>query len=429
MVDTNCHELATQMLRDTPPEIASSICEYLERPDLRNVRLLNRVFDSAARRILFRTIFLKVNSLSFSRLSKISKNETLRHCVEVVMYDGRELDLSEIPDFEDWLHYNAARGIGLATLQKREGFLARFSQQQLQEYHFNFCRYATLAQEQISQEGNEVEWLREATRRFPRLSAIEYAESEPDPEYGRELQQLNLFSHMAQQILAEPDEGLGVYNAHFWALVRAVFCGQERPQQVKFAPNLCSFKLSHGDHPGRFHSQANFLPTKLFDKPLHWKYLKKLSLENLVLSPTCLQQLIQGHSSTPRSLELSDMSLRHGDETISGSSRALWIRMVVFLSQTLSLERVRLVGYFTTDTNEAWSTGDGFVSPPLQERCLLRRIEYFITHGGTCPFTPKTSATASDVDLAVSQNEAPWIPEHSWTWEEDDTWRFVALRL
>ncbi len=102
--------------------------------------------------------------------------------------------------------------------------------------------------------------------------------------------------------------------------------------------------------------------------------------------------------------------------------------MVVFLSQSLSLERVRLVGYFTTDTNEAWSTGDVFVCPPLQEGCLLRRIEYFITHGGPCPFTPKRSATASDVDLAVSQNEEPWIPEHSWTWEEDDSWRFVALR-
>ncbi len=133
---------------------------------------------------------------------------------------------------------------------------------------------------------------------------------------------------MAQQILAEPDGGLGVYNAHFWALVRAVFCGQERPQQVKAlrgemldyedlpmldqvipqlnlkslqhlsldfvsegrgpptqtlasflksAPNLCSFKLSYGDQPGIFHNPANFLPTRLFDKPLHWKHLKNLS--------------------------------------------------------------------------------------------------------------------------------------------------------
>jgi hypothetical protein len=36
-------------LRDLPPEIANSVCEYIERQHLRNVRLLNRAFDSTAR--------------------------------------------------------------------------------------------------------------------------------------------------------------------------------------------------------------------------------------------------------------------------------------------------------------------------------------------------------------------------------------------
>jgi hypothetical protein len=60
------------------------------------------------------------------------------------------------------------------------------------------------------------------------------------------------------------------------------------------------------------------------------------------------------------------------------------------LSQSMSLERVNLVGYFTTDTNEAWSTvgHDKFVqiSPPRHEGCLANRIEHFIIHGGPCPF-------------------------------------------
>ncbi|KAH6667812.1 hypothetical protein B0J14DRAFT_172849 [Halenospora varia] len=468
------------MLRDIPPEIVSSICEYLKRPDLRNVRLLHRVFDSAARRILFRTIFLKVNSLSFGRLLEISKNETLRHHVEVVVYDGRELDLSQIPEFKNWLCYDAARGIGLAILQKREDFLARFSRQQLQEYYFNFCRYVTLAQEQISQWGNEEEWLREATRRFPRLSAIEYAESELDPEYGRELQPMSLFSQMAQEILAEPDEGLGFCNAHFWALVRAVFCGQERPPQVKAlrgemldyeyfpmlnqavpqlnlrsvqrlsldfvsegqgtatqtlasflkcAPNLSTLRLSFGDQPGLLHNPATFLPTGLFDQSLHWNHLRDLSLQNLVLSPSRLQQLLRGHSTTLRSLELSDMTLQLGSETIVGGDRALWIRIIEFLSQSLSLNRIKLVGYFMADTNEAWTTSAGagyaFICAP-QGRCLLSRIEHFIIHGGPCPFTLKRSVTPFDADLDLNYNNRPWIPEHSWTWEEDDSWRFAV---
>ena len=57
-----------------------------------------------------------------------------------------------------------------------------------------------------------------------------------------------------------------------------------------------------------------------------------------------------------------------------GSARALWIT-IQFLSQSMSLERIKLVGYFTTDTTEAWSTFGGeedvFVCPPRQDGCLL----------------------------------------------------------
>jgi hypothetical protein len=117
------------------------------------------------------------------------------------------------------------------------------------------------------------------------------------------------------------------------------------------------------------------------------------------------------------------MTLQLGGESIAGSDRALWIRMIELLSQSLSLEHVKLVGYFMADTNEAWTTftdaGDAFVCPP-QERCLLSRIEHFIIHGGPCPFTLKRSVTLLDADLDVSHNKRPWIPEHSWTWEEDD---------
>lgn len=365
-------------------------------------------------------------------------------------------------------------------------FLARFSRQQLQEYYSNFCRYVRLTQGPILEGGNEIKWLREATRRFPRLSVVEYAESEQALEEGRELQPMSFFSPIAQQTLAAPEEGWGAWDSHFWALVRTVFYGQQHPQQVKTlrgemlnhenlrkldqviphldlrslqllsldfvfeyhesptptrtlaaflkrAPNLRSLRLSYGDHPGSLNNPASFLPTRLFDKPLHWKHLRNLSVQNLVLSPSRLQQLLQGHSTTLRSLELSHMTLQHGGETIVGRARALWITMIEFLSQSMSLERVKLVGYFTTDTNEAWSTfgseQDVFVCPPRREGCLLSRIEHFIVHGGPCPFTLKSSETLFDVDMDVSHDEGPWIPEHSWTWEEDDTWRFTAFLI
>ncbi|KFY80511.1 hypothetical protein V499_00635 [Pseudogymnoascus sp. VKM F-103] len=352
-------------MRVAKPGESTNVClaweavnECLDRPDLRNVRLLHRAFDNAARRILFRTIFLKVNLHSFGKLSKISEHETLRHYVEVFIYDGRELEFAEGSGYEEWLHHTAAGGIGIPT-DKRDKFLARFSQQQLHEYYFNFCRYVRLVQGPILQGDNEIKWLLKAIRRFPRLSVVEYAENEQGfKDDDRELQPMSFFSPLAQETLAEPEEGWGIWDKHFWAL---------------------------------------------------------------------------RHSTTLLSLELSDMALQRGNETIEGGAQALWIMMIQFLSQSMSLKRIKLIGRFTTDTNEAWSTcgagEDGSVCPPRQDGCLLSRIEHFIIHGGLCPFTLRKPERLYDVHMDASHNEGPWIPENSWSWEEDDTWRFAAFMI
>jgi hypothetical protein len=126
------------------------------------------------------------------------------------------------------------------------------------------------------------------------------------------------------------------------------------------------------------------------------------------------------------------MTLHHGSGTIIGGARALWISMIMFLNQSMSLEHVALGGYFTTDTNEAWSTigreKDVRISPARHEGCLLDRIEHFIIHGGPCPFTPKPE-TPPALGTDISQVAEPWTAKHSWTWEEDDTWNFATFRI
>lgn len=71
-----------------------------------------------------------------------------------------------------------------------------------------------------------------AIRRFSRLSVVEYAENEHSLEEGRELQPMSFFSPLAQRTLAEPKNGWGVWDKHFWVLVCAVF-GSQHSQQVK----------------------------------------------------------------------------------------------------------------------------------------------------------------------------------------------------
>jgi hypothetical protein len=307
---------------------------------------------------------------------------------------------------------------------------------------------------------------------------VEYAETELATEDGRELEPMSTFSPLAQQILGEPEMGWGCWDNHFWMLVKAMFYPQAHPTITELrgemvdhdnmakwdpmirqldmrslrllflefavmysrslaphralatflmrAPNLRSLQLVLWDYTDVGSDPASFTPSKFFDYNLQWKHLRELSLSHMVLSPQRLTQLLQRHSQTLRTLKLSHMTLQHGSDTISGNARALWISMIVFLSQSMSLEHVNLVGYFTTDTNEAWSTvgreKSDYVNPPRPEGCLLDRIEHFIINSGPCPFAPK-------LDVDSNHDGRTWTPEHSWTWKEDDTWNLATFWL
>ncbi|KAH6670153.1 hypothetical protein B0J14DRAFT_546063 [Halenospora varia] len=463
------------LLPDVPLEVVSSICEYVDHSGLRNIRFLSRDFNGEARRILFRTLFVKVNHASFVKLSKIATHETLRCYVKAIVYDGREFE-SDLADYtlEKWLENDAATGIGIQP-SKRAEFLARFPQEQLQMYYVEFRAYLS-SQVYVLEADNETKWLRNACRSFPQLSTVEYAENERGAE-GLELQPMTSFSPLARQILAEPEDGWGEFDRHFWALVRAVFSGQGCLRQItqlrgemldydnfgtfytvaplldlsclrllslefisecrggstpalasflRRAPNLESLRLSYGDY-----GSHNLLPSRLFDNLLYWKQLRYLSLQNMNLPPWRLRKLLQRHSATLRSLELSSMTLQDSNKTLKGSTRALWIAMIQFLSQSMSLKLVKFDGYFVTDSGEAWSTfgkeKDIFVSPPRYDNCLISRIEHFITNSGPCPFTLKSSDQQRKVDVEVGHTEHSWIPENFWAWEEDNTWTFAPF--
>jgi hypothetical protein len=142
----------------------------------------------------------------------------------------------------------------------------------------------------------------------------------------------------------------------------------------------------------------------------------------MVLSLQRLKQLLQLHSGTLQTLGLLYMTLHHGSEPPFGSARPLWILMILFLSESMPLDHVSLVGYFATDTNEAWSTvgRELYIDPSRHKGCLLDRIEHFIVKGGRCPFSPKH-------DVNSTHDGRTWNPEHSWTWEEDDTWNLATF--
>ncbi|KAF4627520.1 hypothetical protein G7Y89_g10637 [Cudoniella acicularis] len=95
------------------------------------------------------------------------------------------------------------------------------------------------------------------------------------------------------------------------------------------------------------------------------------------------------------------MSLQHSSEALVDDARAFWINVTGFLSRAMSLESAKLDGYFTTNTQKAWTTYGGQISFVCQRQngYLLSNIENLIIHGGPCPFTHKSFESQVQVDI------------------------------
>lgn len=123
-----------------PAELLDRICVVLERSDLRNVRLVSRMLDGVAQRILFQTVFLKIHLRSFERLQHISRHEKLSKYVKIINYDGRTLmNVEGMPAFEAWLENTAGDGLGLGWGPIRKQFFAQFTRPQFKKYPSDYC--------------------------------------------------------------------------------------------------------------------------------------------------------------------------------------------------------------------------------------------------------------------------------------------------
>jgi hypothetical protein len=79
-----------------PPEVILEIFEWLQRRDLKNMRVVSRKYQGYAKPLLFNKIYLSFNLKSFERLQEVAKNRTLSKLVQRVCYDG-----------SDWIDYNS----------------------------------------------------------------------------------------------------------------------------------------------------------------------------------------------------------------------------------------------------------------------------------------------------------------------------------
>jgi hypothetical protein len=182
---------------------------------------------------------------------------------------------------------------------------------------------------------------------------------------------------------------------------------------------LKELRFSSGDYEPLKSGWIEFVQTSVFPDTLHWDHLATLALSGMGLSTVCLRDLLQKHSKTLRSLELSNMAIYETTPTISGLYKSLWILMIQTISESLSLAHMRFFGLFEshhTGCFERWRAPDkseyGTVHPEIS---LIRRIELYITDNGQCPFSPREVVTVGSAN-----------PKIFWVWEEDHTWQYLS---
>jgi hypothetical protein len=408
---------------------------------------------------------------------QVAQSERLRCLVEVVSYNGNQLykyaPIEDIKGFEAWKGLYAGGGLGMDYLGRRQ-FLEQFTDDELRGYFANYVSYLHDEQGAIVYTENETTLLTEALRNLPRLLKVEYTEeSLKEQRIMLSSESLSSLNDIASRILALP-EGRSIDTFHRFGTVLGVLSNLDLLSQLKefSALNIASavfcnaalfdMKLdflksvqqlnmtftgdnyiNEGDTEaailieflGKFQSLTNLRlmvapwttshefpfevpPSPLFPNSLYWKNIHALHIGGITLYPADLRNLLQRHSNTLRSLELSDITFTFLEEAPPQEEQAQWILMIEYLEENLSLESMKFEGRFVYADIEAWNTfGQGmhYQIGPRQDECLVSRIERFIEHRGPCPFTLKDLPTAPSTYFH---------PKEIWTWEVDSSWEF-----
>ena len=423
-----------------PVELLHQICEDLNKPDLKNCRLVCRYFRSTAEKFLFRHILLRRNVESFMRLRLIADHPEIRNHVKSLCYDPRLFPTSQLwEDFEEW--NRAVHGRGHATMSFIQEYADKAERKKLQAH---YQRYCALFHSDTPMQGHEVETqdLINGFAKLPRLKEIcfifqeEFRPSKfcqlspitqetliwPEPVHGwlhgKNLTALLEAAHAAQTLF-KSIKALGVPWSVFQQSeeVSSMMASATKACQhlaidvdpdddpesgrgsgrgnlakmISSSASLRTLEVSLGhlgnQRQGKWKSDAEL--SEIVDPKVHWPYLKRLKLQGLVATDVSLKNLLTHHSTTLRSLDLIHFQLE--PYQLDGKEyHGSWIEIIVFLESSLSLDNVRLDGQLSNGRDELWwaedcGDSDSRFRCPQKGPYLNHLIERFIVEGGTCP--------------------------------------------
>ena len=436
--------IAVSAAMKVPLEILQQICHTLDQPELKSMRIVCRSCNDASTTELFRQISLKPNIDSFSKLHLIAAHPVYSKIVKVLTYNGSKLSncTESCPDQQQWYQ---RIGPGIRKRHPRaviDDFKRSFAADRLSRHYKNFCKH--YQSEKFMETYNlEHTYLVIALDRLPKLEEIQFDCG--GPYTGHRIKDSNVsvlwesLSTIGRETLVEPDD----YGSdeHFGTLLCAVNRVRKRPaivqghnlaweafdrskevsgdmieimakcqhlslsfdavdtinsralvaRMIAGAPFLQTLDISFGHLPSEEGIYVIGL-SQLIQFRCHWPQLKRLELSGLCSTDKALREFISSHASTLRVLELGDILLIE-DEELPGNHRGAWVSMILFLRQTLSLQKVRLDGYLQASSSEAWCIHDpdldGYWTdgrpPPPVGSCVKHRVERFVIEGGELP--------------------------------------------
>ncbi|KAF8856101.1 hypothetical protein BDZ45DRAFT_727698 [Acephala macrosclerotiorum] len=398
-----------------PQELLAHIASYLSPGDLKNVRLSSRYLKPSADRTLFRDVHLYLNLDSFERLESISEHDILRKYVTSIEYNACSVD---VPwhglGYQTWLERYAATNFAIEGSQRQE-FLARLDVELLQGIHEEFCRYIA-GQHYLERQDHDRKLLSAAMTKLPRLQRIRFCQRSSLTRSPASVLQGDPAQPLTNKILAIPVP-VYANATPFWSLFAAareshaphiteLHCGQLdletwddtasqyadhfesfsnlQSLNLDFEMNLGDPSIDDLDAPNLKklllclpllrslslsfqRSRVDFLDHGLMSLSLvfgnthTWESLRNLSLVGFSTTSQYLQAFL-GRCSAIQSLELAnacltglqDSDLEFWDANSQAEESPSWISLFLFLKQSLSLERVKLWGWFINRRNEAW---------------------------------------------------------------------------
>ena len=469
--------MASSTRRDTsavpvPQEILQLICKDLDRSDLQNVRLAHKELNDAAEIPLFRYIYLRRNMDSFCRLRMIASTPHLAKLVKGIIYSE---ELVQGPDkhvdFETWRREHLGQGVGCFWERESDTISKSCTTADLHRYYSSWC--AHLHSQRLMQKFDiEEKDLEDAFSKLPQLEEIYFGSDKKMPK-NFDMITPEHFSSLGREMMVEPDDLSGAeYNVgQFTSMMAAAYKNKKKLKVIEArclrwkifqqhhevlammnanmrycehfkwkptrwdeyvngdlhvgsmmrnAPRLRSIKLDFRTGPIGYGREFINL-SRVLDQNGHWPNLEHVQLSGFRVSDTQLRGFLAAHAASLASLDLGYIILTPYE--LRGKLHySSWIRIIIFLQESLNLRKMCFRNILANERNENWSAGDSTAKlrrgeGPSQDNLTIKdRVERYVVEGGEFPLPWPTEA----------EDESRWGDVLlSFRSRLDESWRYL----